>query len=136
MAFLGYSGKLLPNVTYYQLLANLHSAEVFPTGIRSVCLVFTTCTQWLGQFMIVYSTPYMIKNIKFGTFIFFGASLVVGIIVVFLFVPETRGFSLEDMDILFNVKGLAATQRKKADEIIASQRAAENVVDIKDIEDV
>lgn len=111
-------------------------AEVFPTGIRSVCLVFTTCTQWLGQFMIVYSTPYMIKNIKFGTFIFFGASLVVGIIVVFLFVPETRGFSLEDMDILFNVKGLAATQRKKADEIIASQRAAENVVDIKDIEDV
>ncbi|KAI1761061.1 general substrate transporter [Hypoxylon sp. FL1150] len=109
-------------------------AEVYPTGIRSVCLVFTTCTQWLGQFMIVYSTPYMIKNITYGTFIFFGASLVVGIVVVFLFVPETRGFSLEDMDILFNVKGLAATQRKKADEIIASQRAAENLVDVKDAE--
>ncbi|XXH01765.1 hypothetical protein Hte_008126 [Hypoxylon texense] len=99
-------------------------AEVFPTGVRS----------WLAQFIIVYSTPYMMKNITYGTFIFFGTSLVVGILVVFLFVPETRGFSLEEMDILFSIRGLAANQRKKADDTIASQRAAENVVDIKDTE--
>lgn len=54
---------------------------------------------------------------------------------MFLFIPETKGLSLEDMDVLFNIKGLAATQRKKADDIIASQRDAENVVDIKDTED-
>ncbi|KAI1378559.1 general substrate transporter [Hypoxylon crocopeplum] len=107
-------------------------AEVFPTGIRSVCLLFTTCTQWLAQFIIVYSTPYMMTNITFGTFLFFGSSLVVGILVVFFFMPETKGLSLEDMDVLFNVKGLAATQRMKADEIIASQLAAENIVDLKE----
>ncbi|KAI0165432.1 general substrate transporter [Hypoxylon sp. FL1284] len=109
-------------------------SEVFPTGIRSVCLVFTTCTQWLAQFIIVYSTPYMMTNITYGTFLFFGASLVVGMLLVFLFVPETKGLSLEDMDVLFNVRGLAAAQRKKADDIITSQRAAENLVDVKDAE--
>ncbi|KAI1140085.1 general substrate transporter [Hypoxylon sp. FL0543] len=106
-------------------------AEVFPTGIRSVCLLFTTCTQWLGQFIIVYSTPYMMTNITYGTFLFFGGFLLVGTIVVFLLMPETKGLSLEDMDILFNIKGLAMTQRKKADEIIGSQRAAENAIDLE-----
>ena len=36
-------------------------AEAFPTAVRQVCLVFTTCTQWLGQFIIAYSTPYMVR---------------------------------------------------------------------------
>jgi hypothetical protein len=43
-------------------------AEAFPTAVRQVCLVFTTCTQWLGQFIIAYSTPYMIADIKYGVF--------------------------------------------------------------------
>ncbi|KAI0836625.1 general substrate transporter [Hypoxylon sp. FL0890] len=107
-------------------------AEVFPTGIRSVCLLFTTCTQWLGQFIIVYSTPYMMTNITYGTFLFFGGFLLFGTMVVFFLMPETKGLSLEDMDILFNIKGLAITQRKKADEIIGSQRAAENAVDLEE----
>ncbi|OTB01160.1 hypothetical protein M426DRAFT_64584 [Hypoxylon sp. CI-4A] len=107
-------------------------AEIFPTGIRSVCLVFTTCTQWLGQFIIVYSTPYMMTNITYGTFLFFGCFLVVGMLVVFFLMPETKGLSLEDMDILFSIEGSAVTQRRKADEIIATQRAAENVVTLKE----
>ncbi|CZT05143.1 probable monosaccharide transporter [Rhynchosporium graminicola] len=102
-------------------------AEVFPTGTRSLCLVFTTCTQWLGQFIIVYSTPYMMENVKYGTFIFFGSSLVVGIIFVILFMPETKGLSLEDMDIMFNLAGLAHSMRAKTDAIIAERRIADDM---------
>lgn len=104
------------------------SAEVFPTAIRSICLVFTTCTQWLGQFVIVYSTPYMMNNITYGTFIFFGASIVVAITVVYFLMPETKGFSLEEMDVLFRVKGMAVNKRRKAGHIIAQQRDAEQLV--------
>ncbi|KAL2068306.1 hypothetical protein VTL71DRAFT_16404 [Oculimacula yallundae] len=102
-------------------------AEVFPTGTRSLCLVFTTCTQWLGQFIIVYSTPYMMNNIKYGTFIFFGSSIVVGMTFVTLFMPETKGLSLEDMDIMFNIAGLAHGKRAKTDAIIAERRVADDV---------
>lgn len=35
--------------------------------------------------MIAYSTPYMLANIKYGTFLFFGSSLVVGFIFAYYF---------------------------------------------------
>lgn len=106
----------------------LCSAEVFPLAVRSVALVFTTCVQWLGQFIIVYSTPYMMKDITYGTFLFFGSFLVVGMAVVYIFMPETKGFSLEEMDILFGVKGMAGQKRHIAKQFIAEQRAAEALV--------
>jgi hypothetical protein len=92
-------------------------------GIRAVCLVFTTCAQWLGQFIIVYSTPYMMTNIKSGTFFLFGASVVFGCIFSWVLVPETKGFSLEEMDILFTRKGLAYTWRRQAEEYMQQNRA-------------
>jgi hypothetical protein len=36
-------------------------AEVFPSGIRAVCTVITTMNQWLAQFVIAYSFPYMVE---------------------------------------------------------------------------
>ncbi|KAI8213941.1 putative quinate permease [Colletotrichum sp. SAR 10_76] len=83
-------------------------AEIFPMGIRSICLVFTTCAQWLGQFTIVYSTPYMMTDITYGTFLLFACSVVFGFVFTFLLIPETKGISLEDMDVLFTRKALGA----------------------------
>lgn len=102
----------------------LRSAEVFPTAIRSACMLFTTCNQWLAQFTIVYSTPYMMANITYGTFFLFGFSVLFGIFFTFTFIPETKGLSLEDMDILFNQTGLARTWRKKTDAIIQERSEA------------
>ncbi|KAK0391833.1 hypothetical protein NLU13_1332 [Sarocladium strictum] len=99
-------------------------AEVFPMAIRSACMLFTTCAQWLGQFTIVYSTPYMMTNITYGTFFLFGFSVLFGICFAFAFIPETKGLSLEDMDILFNQSGLAFTWRKKTDRIIQDRADA------------
>lgn len=66
-------------------------------------------------------------NITYGTFLFFGSSLVVGIIVVWVFMPETKGLALEDMDIMFNLGGLAHSKRIRTDEIIAEKRAQEGL---------
>ncbi|KAL6248627.1 hypothetical protein RBB50_004882 [Rhinocladiella similis] len=100
----------------------IFSAEVFPIEVRQVCLVFTTCTQWLGQFMIAYSTPYMITGIQYGVFLFFGTSVVIGVTFVFFFLPETKEVALEDMDIMFNVKGWAWQKRKETERILAERR--------------
>ena len=103
-------------------LTFLPRAEVFPIEVRQVCLVFTTCTQWLGQFMIAYSTPYMITGIQYGVFLFFGTSVVIGVTFVFFFLPETKEVALEDMDIMFNVKGWAWQKRKETERILAERR--------------
>lgn len=70
--------------------------------------------QWLAQFIIVYSLPYMISGIKFGTFYFFGGCTLVALAFACLFVPETKGVPLEKMDLLFGegVSVLATRARR------------------------
>ncbi|KAL5334737.1 hypothetical protein BJX70DRAFT_402278 [Aspergillus crustosus] len=82
----------------------------------------TTCSHWLGEFYTSYAVTYMFKNITYGTFLFFGSMTVLGAIYMYLFVPETNGVPLEDMDVLFESKGLApqkmkAYQAAKANEV-------------------
>ncbi|KAL7270439.1 hypothetical protein RUND412_006853 [Rhizina undulata] len=86
-------------------------AEIFPTSIRSLAMVFTTCAQWLFQFAVVYATPYMLSSLEFGTFIFFGAVITVSIFGIFFFLPETKGVPLEDMDLLWIAAGSARQKR-------------------------
>lgn len=103
------------------------SAEIFPLGIRSVCLVATTCSQWLGQFIVVYSTPYMMGNIKFGTFLLFAGFILLGGVFAFLLIPETAGLSLEDMDVLFSIKGLAGKKRPALEASLATRREEDQI---------
>lgn len=98
----------------------LFCAEVFPNHIRMLCMTITTCSQWLFQFMIVYSLPYMVVAIKWGTFLFFAISTICAFFFTFFFVPETKGLTLEDTDVLFNIKGIATTKNK-----IFAQKVAE-----------
>jgi hypothetical protein len=49
----------------------------------------------------------MFASITYGTFIFFGSMTVLGGIYVYLFLPETKGVPLEQMEDLFGQKGLA-----------------------------
>jgi len=72
--------------------------------------------------MIAYSTPYMITGIQYGVFFFFGTSVVIGAIFVFFFLPETKEVALEDMDVMFNVKGWAWQKRQETDRILAERR--------------
>ncbi|KAH8426371.1 sugar porter family MFS transporter [Aspergillus melleus] len=89
------------------------AAEIFPTRIRSFCLVLTTCSHWLGEFYTSYAVTYMFDSITYGTFIFFGTMTVAGGTYVYLLVPETKGVALEDMDYLFGGKGLAVQKMKR-----------------------
>lgn len=103
----------------------LFCAEVFPNHIRMLCMTITTCSQWLFQFMIVYSLPYMVVAIKWGTFLFFAISTICAFFFTFFFVPETKGLTLEDTDVLFNIKGIASTKRKVFDQMVADR--AQNI---------
>ena len=54
----------------------------------------------------------MLRNITYGTFLFFGSMTVLGGVFVYFFVPETNGLALEDMDVLFEAKGFARQQMR------------------------
>lgn len=92
----------------------IFSSEVLPTHVRGFGMMCAGCAQWLGQFIIVYSLPYMIKGITYGTFLFFGTCAVVAWLFAFFFVPETKGVVLEDMELLFGEQSPTFARAKNA----------------------
>ncbi|CAE7095715.1 unnamed protein product [Rhizoctonia solani] len=76
-------------------------SEIFPLGVRALGQTITSATQWLWQFVVARSTPYMIQNIGYGTYLFFGSCMILMIPWTYFILPETKGISLEDMDRLF-----------------------------------
>ncbi|KAJ1302114.1 hypothetical protein OPQ81_000945 [Rhizoctonia solani] len=76
-------------------------SEIFPLGVRALGQTITSATQWLWQFVVARSTPYMIKNIGYGRYLFFGLCMTLMIPWVYFVLPETKGVSLEDMERLF-----------------------------------
>ena len=67
------------------------ASEIFPLDIRMLCVALTTADTWLGSFIIARSTPYMISDLGYGAYFFFGVILVAMGIWSFFFVPETKG---------------------------------------------
>lgn len=78
-----------------------YASEIFPLDIRMLCVALTTADTWLGSFIIARSTPYMISGLGYGAYFFFAAVLLGMGVWAALFVPETKGVSLEEMDALF-----------------------------------
>jgi len=59
----------------------------------------------------------MITGITYGTFLIFGILTYLGAAFIWFFFPETKGLSLEEMDILFGSVGLAAADAERMREI-------------------
>lgn len=104
-------------------------AEVFPNSHRAKGVALATCVNWLSNFIIGIAVPPMLENIHFGAYIFFACFCGLAGVWAVLLVPETKGKSLEEIDILFGdtstreemeVMKVAASA---ADEIAAKQQA-------------
>lgn len=61
----------------------------------------------MSNFIVGQITPVMLQKITFGTFIFFGLLTFGGGVFIWLFVPETKRLTLEEMNVLFGSKGIA-----------------------------
>ncbi|KAI8637011.1 general substrate transporter [Parasitella parasitica] len=87
-------------------------SEIYPTRIRAMALSLTTAFNWAMNATIAKVTPIMIAKITYGTYFFFGSMAVVMGLFAFVFLPETRGRSLEEMDEIFN-KGMVLAYKDK-----------------------
>ena len=76
-------------------------SEIFTLANRSKAMSITTSTTWMCNFIIGLVTPDMLETLTWGTYIFFAMFALMSLGFVYYFVPETRGKSLEDMDVIF-----------------------------------
>ncbi|MCJ1371560.1 hypothetical protein MMC20_002778 [Loxospora ochrophaea] len=79
----------------------LYPAEISPIKTRAKANAFSTCSNWLWNFMVVMITPIMISNIGWGTYLFFAAVNACFLPVIYFTYPETKRRSLEEIDIIF-----------------------------------
>ncbi|KOS20945.1 Quinate permease [Escovopsis weberi] len=87
-------------------------SEIFPTRLREYGVGLAASTQWLFNFVITQITPAAVNHIGWRTFIMFGVFCVaMGAFIVF-FLKETKGRTLEEMDILF---GVVSEDQRQAD---------------------
>ncbi|KAF8187140.1 monosaccharide importer [Pholiota molesta] len=89
------------------------TAEVFPLSIRGKGMSLSVASNWLWNFGIGYATPYLVnptthgvngeKAADLGVKVFFiwGGTCVGSLLFTYFFVPETRGLSLEQIDMVY-----------------------------------
>ncbi|KAG6819951.1 hypothetical protein H0H93_007090 [Arthromyces matolae] len=76
-------------------------SEIFPLSTRAKGTAIGATSNWANTIVVAYSVPPMIKHIGFGTYILFAVINVFSIIFMYFFVPETKGKTLEEMDLVF-----------------------------------
>ncbi|KAH8103689.1 general substrate transporter [Phellopilus nigrolimitatus] len=75
--------------------------ETFPTRTRAKQGALSTASNWLWNFLLAFFTPFIVPAIHFRYgFVFAGCNLL-GAIVVYLFLYESSGMSLENVDLMY-----------------------------------
>lgn len=73
----------------------------------------------MNNFIVGQVTPDMLEHMRYGTYLFFGLLTFGGAIFIWQFFPETKGLSLEEMDILFGSVGVAEREKERWAEVHA-----------------
>jgi len=90
----------------------VYVSDIFPTRTRHYGLALASSSQWLWNFVVSKVTPDMITNLQYKIFLMF-ATVNIGAMGVFsLLIPETKGRSLEEMDVIF---GSISAEQRQAD---------------------
>lgn len=80
----------------------LYGTEIYPTRIRSVCYAANMTLHWFFQFAVVRVTPNMFVSLDiWGAYVFWACICAAGLVVLGLWVPETKGVPMERMTELF-----------------------------------
>ncbi|KAI8716150.1 hypothetical protein NCS52_00908000 [Fusarium sp. LHS14.1] len=76
-------------------------SEIFPLSIRAKGASIGASSNWVNNFAIAFFVPPMLEAWAWGTYIFFAVFLAAGIVWVWIYLPETKNATLEDMDRVF-----------------------------------
>ncbi|KAK5719518.1 hypothetical protein LTR15_008042 [Elasticomyces elasticus] len=85
-------------------------SEIFNLGNRSKSISITTSATWMCNFIIGLVTPSMLAKLGWATYIFSAAFCLMAFFFVWFCIPETKGMSLKDTDVVF---GDTAAQEEK-----------------------
>jgi len=81
--------------------------EIFPLNIRAKGVALSAASNWLVNWAIAYATPFLVNTgpgnagLQSKVFFIWGSTCLGCFIFSFFFIPETKGLTLEQVDILY-----------------------------------
>jgi sugar porter (SP) family MFS transporter len=77
-------------------------SEIFPNRIRGKALAFASLTQWIFNFLVILLFPHFLAMLGGAvTFLFLALMSFLQWLFTFFYVPETKGKSLEEIEMLW-----------------------------------
>ncbi|KAI5468061.1 general substrate transporter [Mariannaea sp. PMI_226] len=77
------------------------AAEIFPGALRNLTGTYAALCQWAMQLVITKALPYIFKSFGYGTWFFFACWMLLASLWSFFFLPETKGRTLDEIDVIF-----------------------------------
>ncbi|PCH44363.1 MFS monosaccharide transporter [Wolfiporia cocos MD-104 SS10] len=81
--------------------------EIFPLNVRAKAMSMSVASNWLWNWAIAYATPYLVDSgagnadLQSKVFFIWGATCAGAGIFTYFCIPETKGLSLEQIDLLY-----------------------------------
>ncbi len=102
-----------------------YPAEIYPSKIRAKAVSLSTASNWFWNMVLAFGVPPLLWNISYKMYYIFAAFNGAAFIHFILLAPETKGYTLEEMDEVFD-SGLPAWKRyKKSSRLEGLQREIE-----------
>ncbi|PRT55901.1 Putative polyol transporter 1 [Wickerhamiella sorbophila] len=81
-----------------------YSAEAFPLYLRTQGMAFSTGVTWLFCWVFGFTLPNMERSMgDTGVFSFYAGWCALLFVLIYLFVPETKNYTLEELDAVFGM---------------------------------
>ncbi|KAF1849252.1 siderophore iron transporter mirC [Cucurbitaria berberidis CBS 394.84] len=75
--------------------------ELYPSRYRAKAMALSTASNWLWNFLLAFFTPFITKAIDFRYGYVFAGTNVLGGLIVYFFVMEGKGRTLEEIDTMY-----------------------------------
>lgn len=102
-----------------------YPAEIFPSKIRAKAVSLATATNWFWNMVLAFGVPPLLWNISYKMYYIFGAFNAAAFVHMSLLAPETKGYTLEEMDEVFDSGRPAWKKHKKRSRLEELEREIE-----------